>query len=35
METEILKIILEQKATAKYIAKRIYQFFVNEKQMKI
>ena len=29
--TEILKIILEQKATAKYIAKRIYQFFVNEK----
>lgn len=29
--TEILKIIIEQKATAKYIAKRIYQFFVNEK----
>ena len=29
--TEILKIILEQKATAKYIAKRIYQFFINEK----
>lgn len=29
--TEILKIILEQKATAKYITKRIYQFFVNEK----
>ena len=29
--TDILKIILEQKATAQYIAKRMYQFFVNEK----
>lgn len=29
--TDILKIILEQKATAKYITKRMYQFFVNEK----
>lgn len=29
--TDILKIILEQKATAKYISKRMYQFFVNEK----
>ena len=27
---DILKIILEQKATAKYIAKKMYQFFVNE-----
>lgn len=29
--TDVLKIILEQRATAKYISKRIYQFFVNEK----
>lgn len=28
---DILGIILEQKATAQYIAKRMYQFFVNEK----
>lgn len=28
---DILEIILSQKATAKYIAKRMYQFFVNEK----
>lgn len=28
---DILKIILEQKATARYISKRMYQFFVNEK----
>lgn len=28
---DILRIILEQKATAQYIAKRMYQFFVNEK----
>ena len=27
---DILKIILEQKTTAKYIAKKMYQFFVNE-----
>ena len=30
---EVLDILLEQKQTASYITQKIYQFFVNEKQM--